>query len=101
MHVVCVSVHVKKEKVVQFTEAILENARGTRQESGNVRFDVLQQAEDPTRFLLYEVYHTPADFTAHQQTPHYLRFKELAADWMAEPRVGVKYGNLFPADADW
>lgn len=101
MHVVCVAVHVKPDNLVQFTEAILENARATRQEPGNVRFDVLQHIEDPTRFLLYEVYRTPTDFTAHQQTPHYLKFKALAADWMAEPRVGVKYKSLFPADADW
>jgi len=101
MHVVCVTVHVKPDSLAQFTDAILANARGTRTEPGNVRFDVLQHAEDPTRFLLYEVYRTPADFTAHQQTPHYLEFKARAADWMAEPRVGVKYQSLFPADADW
>ena len=101
MHVVSVTVHVKPDHVVRFTGAILENARATRQEPGNVRFDVLQHAEDPARFLLYEAYRTPADFTAHQQTPHYLRFKALVADWMAEPRVGTKYKSLFPADADW
>jgi (4S)-4-hydroxy-5-phosphonooxypentane-2,3-dione isomerase len=101
MHVVCVAVHVKQDQLAPFVQAILENARGTRQEPGNARFDVLQHAEDPTRFLLYEAYHSPADFTAHQQTPHYLKFKALAADWMAEPRVGVKYRSLFPADADF
>jgi autoinducer 2-degrading protein len=51
--------------------------------------------------MLYEVYRTPDDFAAHQKTPHYLKFKELVADWMAEPRVGVKYRSLFPADGQW
>lgn len=101
MHIVSVSVHVKPDKLPGFIEAILENARGTRTEPGNVRFDVLQQEDDPTRFLLHEVYRTPADFTAHQQTAHYLKFKALVADWMAGPRVGVRYKSLFPADADW
>jgi autoinducer 2-degrading protein len=101
MFVVCVSVHVKEGQVERFTEAILENARNTRAEPGNVRFDVLQQEQDPARFMLYEAYRTPDDFAAHQRTPHYLKFKELVADWMAEPRVGVKHRSLFPADDRW
>jgi quinol monooxygenase YgiN len=101
MFVVFVSVHVKEGQVPAFTEAILENARNTRREPGNVRFDVLQQEQDPSRFMLYEVYRTPDDFAAHQKTPHYLKFKERVAEWMAEPRVGVKHHSLFPADGQW
>ena len=101
MFVLCVAVHVKEPHLEAFVAAILENASGTRREPGNVRFDVLEQEQDSCRFLLYEVYRTFEDFTAHQKTPHYLEFKETVADWMAEPRVGVRYRNLFPADPDW
>src|SRR5262245_54677570 len=101
MYVVCVRVHVKAERCDDFAAAILENARGTRRELGNVRFDVLREEADPTRFLLYEVYRSADDFAAHQQTPHYLAWRERVADWMAEPRVGVKHTSLFPTDADW
>ena len=101
MYVVCVRVRVKPDRVGDFTSAILENARGTRQEPGNVRFDVLREEADPTRFFLYEVYRSADDFAAHQKTPHYLAWREKAADWMAEPRVGVKHESVFPTDADW
>ncbi len=101
MYVVCVTVFVLPQHVEAFKAATFDNARGTRREPGNVRFDVLQREDDPTRFLLYEAYRTPGDFTAHQQTAHYLRFKEAAAPWMAEPRVGVRHRSLFPEDADW
>ena len=101
MYVVCVQVHVRDERVREFTEAILDNARHTRREPGNVRFDVLRQEQDPTRFLLYEVYRSAADFAAHQQTAHYFRFRDTVADWMAEPRVGVRHESLFPADDAW
>jgi autoinducer 2-degrading protein len=101
MYVVSVQIHVREERVREFTEAILDNARHTRNEPGNVRFDVLRQEQDPTRFLLYEVYRSPADFAAHQQTPHYFRFRDAVADWMAEPRVGVRHESVFPADDAW
>lgn len=101
MYVVCVQVHVRDERVREFTDAILDNARATRDEPGNVRFDVLQQEQDPTRFLLYEVYRSPTDFAAHQQTPHYFRFRDTVAGWMAEPRVGVRHTSVFPADDAW
>ena len=101
MYVVCVRVRVKPDRIGDFTSAILANARGTRQEPGNVRFDVLREEADATRFFLYEVYRTADDFAAHQKTPHYLAWREKVADWMAEPRVGVKHESLFPSDADW
>lgn len=100
MFVLCVRVRVKPDKVEDFRTAVLENARGSRREPGNLRFDVLQEENDAERFFLYEVYHSAPDFAAHQQTAHYLEFKERVADWMAEPRAGVRHRSLFPADAD-
>jgi len=101
MYVVCVRVKVKPERVEEFLSAILDNARGTRQEPGNLRFDVLREEADATRFFLYEVYRTPEDFAAHQKTLHYLAWRDRVQDWMAEPRVGVKHTSLFPPDRDW
>lgn len=98
--VVAVTVYVKPLYVSQFIEAILDNARNTRREPGNVRFDVLQADEDPNRFLLYEVYHTKDDFAKHQQTEHYLRFRNAVADWMAQPRQGVRHNSLFFGDGE-
>jgi autoinducer 2-degrading protein len=102
MYVVCVTVSVVPAQVRAFTEATLENARQTRQgEAGNVRFDVLQAEVEPTQFFLYEVYRTKDDFGRHQQTAHYLKWKETVAPWMAKPRQGVRHLSLFPAEADW
>ena len=99
MHVVSVTIFVKPDRVDAFVEATLENARNTRREPGNVRFDLLQADEEPARFLLYEAYHTKDDFTTHQQTAHYLRWKQTVADWMAQPRQGVKHHSIFFGDA--
>jgi len=98
MYVVAVTVFVKPPLVSQFIDSILDNARNTRKEPGNVRFDVLQAEDDPARFLLYEAYRTKDDFTKHQQTEHYLRFKNAVADWMAQPRQGVRHNSLFFGD---
>jgi autoinducer 2-degrading protein len=100
MYVVCVTVHVKPPTVGPFIQATLENARKTRQETGNIRFDVLRAEEDPSRFLLYEAYRTQEDFAAHQQTEHYLRWKQAVADWMAQPRQGVRHRSLFFGDGE-
>jgi len=80
MYVVCVTIFVKLDNVAQFIEAALDNARNTRKEQGNLRFDVLQCEDDPTRFMLYEADRTKEDFASHQQTPHYLRWKPAVAD---------------------
>ena len=95
MYVVAVSVFVKPQFSQQFLDATLENARNTRNEPGNARFDVLQAEDDPNRFLLYEAYQSKDDFTKHQQTPHYLKWKQTVADWMAQPRQGVKHNSRF------
>jgi len=95
MYVVCVTIWVKPEFVAPFLEATLDNARNTRQEPANIRFDVLRSEEDPTRFFLYECYQTRDDFAKHHQTPHYLRWKAAVADWLAQPRVGVRHNTIF------
>ena len=100
MYVVCVHVHVKPEHRDEFLEASLANARGTVQEPGNLRFDVLQRADDPNRFLLYEVYRDESGVKAHRETPHYNLWRETVTDWMAEPRSGVKYTPHFPEAAE-
>ena len=102
MHIVCVTVKVKPGQGDAFRDIIGKNREATRKEPGNIRFDVLQGANppaegEPEEFLLFEVYHSREDFVAHQQTPHYLAFREDAADLMAEPRRGVHY---VPIDAD-
>ena len=99
MYVVAVSVHVKEPFVADFIEAILDNARNTRQEPGNLRFDVLQREDDPTRFTLYEAYRTKDDLAKHQQTEHYLRWRNTVADWMAEKRQSAKHNSIFFGDA--
>ena len=102
MYIVSVQVHVKPEFVEQFIQATRANQEGTRRtEPGNVRWDFSQAEEDPTRFLLYEVYLTKEDFPKHQQTEHFLTWRSTVADWMAEPRVGTRYFNLYPDDASW
>ena len=98
MYVVSVTVHVKPEHIEPFIQATLDNARHTRHEPGNVRFDVLRAEEEPARFLLYEAYQSQDDFVKHQQTEHYLRWKQTVADWMAQPRQGVKHQSLFFGD---
>jgi len=101
MHIVHVHIHVKPEYVDLFRAATLENARNSIQEAGIVRFDVLQLGDDPTRFILVEVYRSAEDQLKHRETRHYLTWRDTVADMMVEPRQGVRYINLFPADEDW
>ena len=102
MYVVCVHVHVKPENQEDFLRESLENARNTVEEPGNLRFDVNQQADDPNRFVLYEVYRDEAAVDAHKQTAHYSHWRDAVAPWMAERRKGVKYVPHFPAtEKEW
>jgi len=98
MLVVLVHVHVKADRVEAFEAASVDNARHSLQEPGIVRFDVLKQQDEPTRFTLVEIYRTPEAPAAHKGTDHYKRWAEVVADMMAEPRYSVKYENLFPED---
>jgi quinol monooxygenase YgiN len=99
--VVHVHVHVKPEHVDAFREATLANARESVKEPGIARFDVIQDAEDTTRFVLVEVYRTPQAPAAHKETAHYLKWRDTVAPMMAEPRASKKYVNRFPDDAGW
>ncbi len=101
MFIVHVHVHVKPEFVDAFRQATLKNARNSVQEPGVARFDVIQQLDDPTRFVLVEVYRTTEDPARHKETAHYHKWRDTVAEMMAEPRHSVKYANVFPADAGW
>lgn len=101
MNIVFVHVHVKPEFVEAFKQASLENASSSVKEEGVARFDVVQQADDPTRFVLVEVYKTAEAPAAHKETAHYLKWRDTVAEMMAEPRQGVKYSNIFPDDSGW
>ena len=96
MYVTLVHVHVKPDRVADFIESIRVNHEASVREPGNVRFDVLQSAEDPTRFVLFEAYRDEAGAKAHKETAHYAAWRDLASDWMAEPRQGIRYDGLFP-----
>ena len=95
MYAISVTIFVKPEFAARFIEATFDNASNSRKEPGNIRYDVLRAEDDPHRFLLYEVYRSKEDVAKHQQTEHYLRWKNSVADWMAQPRVGVKHFPLF------
>ena len=101
MYIVHVHVHVKPEFVDEFRAATLENARNSLLEPGVARFDVVQQADDPTRFVLVEVYRSAEDAARHKETAHYPVWRDRVADMMAEPRVGVKYIAVFPDLSAW
>lgn len=101
MLIVHVHVRVKPESVEAFKRATLENARNSIKEPGVARFDVIQQQDDPTHFILVEVYRTPEDAAKHKETAHYPVWRDTVAEMMAEPRTSIKYTNVFPDDAGW
>lgn len=101
MLIVQVHVHVKPEFVEAFKQASVENARNSVQEPGIARFDVIQQADDPARFILVEVYRTPVAPAAHKETAHYAAWRDAVAGMMAEPRTSFKYSNIFPGEEGW
>ena len=101
MLVVHVFVHIKPDQVEAFEAATLENARNSIRESGIARFGVIRQQDDPTRFVLVEVYRTADDPARHKETAHYQKWRDVVADMMAEPRSSIKYGNVFPDEQGW
>jgi quinol monooxygenase YgiN len=101
MLIVHVHIHVKPESVAGFRQATLENARSSVQEPGIARFDVFEQQDDATRFVLIEVYRSPEAAAAHKETAHYAKWRDEVADMMAEPRHSVKYNDVFPEPLDW
>lgn len=96
MYVTIVYVHVKEHHIDDFIQASTTNHLASVEEPGNRRFDVLQQAESPTEFVLYEAYNSEQDAIEHKNTQHYLTWRETVADWMSEPRKGVSYSGLLP-----
>lgn len=101
MLIVHVFVHVKPEQVEAFRTASLENARNSIKEPGIARFDFIQQQDDPTRFVLVEVYRTLEDPGRHKETAHYQKWRDTVSDMMAELRTSIKYTNVFPDDQGW
>ncbi len=101
MFIVHVFVNVKPEHVEAFQSATLENARNSVRETGIARFDIIQQQDDPARFLLVEVYRTGDDPAKHKETAHYQKWRDTVADMMADPRTSIKYTNIFPDEQGW
>ena len=101
MLVVHIQVHVKPECVEAFREATIANGRESIKEPGIARFDVVQQPDDPTRFVFVEVYRDAQAPLAHKETKHYQTWRDTVAPMMAEPRSSVKFANVFPEDSGW
>jgi quinol monooxygenase YgiN len=101
MVVIHVHAHVKPDAVEAFREASVRNAAHSVQEPGIARFDIIQQQDDPTRFILVEVYRSADAVAAHKATAHYAAWRDAVAPLMAEPRTGVRYSNVFPDDDGW
>jgi autoinducer 2-degrading protein len=96
MQVTIVHVSVKAQHIDDFIEASRLNHEASIREGGNRRFDVLQSADNPARFVLYEAYDSTGEAAKHKETTHYQKWRETVADWMAEPRQGVAYNGVFP-----
>jgi quinol monooxygenase YgiN len=101
MLIVHVHVHVKPEAVDAFSVATLQNAQASLREAGVLRFDVVQRTDDPTRFVLVEVYRDEAAPLQHKETPHYAAWREAVEPMMAEPRSSQKFKALFPSTSGW
>ncbi len=101
MLVVHVHVQVRPESVEAFKQVTLANARASVMEPGIARFDVVQQQDDPTKFVLVEVYRSAEAPAAHKETRHYQTWRDAVAPMMAEPRASVKFANVFPEDSAW
>ncbi len=98
MIVTCVYVQVKPDVLDRFIDATAANHSESVKEPGNLRFDLIQQADDPLKFMIYEAYESEASVAAHKNTTHYLKWREEVNDYMAEPRRAVKYNIIEPND---
>jgi (4S)-4-hydroxy-5-phosphonooxypentane-2,3-dione isomerase len=101
MLVILVFVQVKQEHLESFKTATRENAKNSVKETGIARFDVIQQNDDMTRFVLVEVYHSEAATFEHKKTVHYQKWRDFVEPMMAEPRHSMRYTNVFPDDLSW
>lgn len=101
MFVVHVYIHIKPEFIEEFIQATINNARNSLQEPGIARFDFIQQVDDPTRFMLIEVYRHDDAPAQHKETPHYAKWRDTVSQMMAEDRYYIKFSNIYPEDEDW
>ena len=101
MFIIHVYLQVKEDCIERFKEITVDNARNTLQEPGSVRFDVVQQQDDPTRFIFVEVYNSAADLDHHKTTDHYARWADAVDELLVEPRSRVILSNVFPSDNEW
>jgi len=101
LHIALVNAHVRPERVEDFRQATMVNAGESRKEPGVVRFDVVQESEDPTRFVLIEIFRSAAAPAAHRETAHYQRWRDAVAPMMASPRTSTKYASLCPEEPRW
>jgi len=101
MIAVHVFIYVNPEDITAFSNASIENARNSRKEPGIARFDVIQQSDDPARFVLVEVYRNTDAMTLHKETGHYRRWKDTVASMMKEPRSSIKYETIDPPPSEW
>ncbi len=100
MIVTTVHVWVKEDFIDDFIKASIENHKESVKESGNLRFDILQDSKVPSKFVLYEAYDSEESSAAHKSTPHYLKWRETVADWMEKPREGIKHKILCPLNRE-
>ena len=98
MIVTTVHVWVKPDYIDDFIRASIENHQESTKEPGNLRFDILQDSGNPSKFVLYEAYDSEDSSAAHKSTPHYLKWRETVAEWMEKPREGIKYQIICPTD---
>ena len=96
MLAVHVNIQVKPDGVERFIEATKENAKNSLKEPGIARFDLIQQQDDPTRFMLVEVYRDAEATVRHKETAHYATWRDAVAPMMASPRTSVKFTSVFP-----
>jgi quinol monooxygenase YgiN len=101
MLIVHVFIQVKQDMIEHFKKATIENAKNSIKEPGIARFDFIQQSDDPTKFVLIEIYGTPEDSAEHKETPHYIKWRDSVSDLMVVPRSSIKYTNIFPDEKGW
>jgi (4S)-4-hydroxy-5-phosphonooxypentane-2,3-dione isomerase len=98
MIVTLVHVWVKEDFIDRFIDATIENHLCSVKEPGNLRFDILRDADNPGKFVLYEAYENEQAVAAHKITQHYFKWRDTVADWMAKPRQGIKHIVVHPTD---
>ena len=101
MYILHVQAHVKTERIEAFKQAAIENASNSVKEPGVARFDVIQQEDDPARFMLLEVYHDASGHASHRETAHYHAWVEAVTHMFAEPRTRAIYQNIYPPNSGW